>query len=126
VSIDPNELRRLHEAATPGPWTVALDECEEHNCPAGDLSIPEIERSFHNCEWAEVKDFPRDEANVDLIVYLRNAVPNILALIEDRDRLDWIFQHGCTRWISNAYGPVDEVGIYSREELDKEIAARGK
>ena len=90
--IDANELKRLHESATPGPWTVSIEECEEYGCERGELSIVEIERMFHSCEWAEANDWGRDVANVDLITYLRNHVPDILEALEDRERLTFMIR----------------------------------
>ena len=61
MSIGPNELRRLHEAATPGPWHVdklgyILSEFNTHVIYG--------------------------EENTDLLLYLRNHVPDILAALE--------------------------------------------
>jgi hypothetical protein len=69
MSIDPNELRRLHEAATPVEW---LDDGE--GCITADR-IPIVE-------------YPLETRDGALIVYLRNHVPDILAALEDRERLN--------------------------------------
>jgi hypothetical protein len=68
MSIDPNELRRLHEAATPGEW---LDDGE--GCITADR-IPIVE-------------YPLETRDGVLIAYLRNHVPDILAALTDRKRL---------------------------------------
>lgn len=57
---------------TPGPWTVEIDEWKE-NC--GSISIPEIERTLHDSEWADQKDWERDLANARLIA----AAPRLYA-----------------------------------------------
>lgn len=95
--MNTTELRTLHEAATPGPWWVcyydAGDKLEYDNCPS--VQAPEDHDcavihwdGFKQRHWVSANGNQRQiDANASLITYLRNAVPDILALIEERDRL---------------------------------------
>lgn len=60
---------------TPGPWSVEIDEWKEGS---GSISIPEIERTLHDSEWADRKDWERDLANAHLI----SAAPEMLQALE--------------------------------------------
>lgn len=67
--IDADNLAALHEAATPGPFVaVRLAHVVTHREGASE----------------RIRYTPEDDA---LLLYLRNAVPDILALIAERDRL---------------------------------------
>jgi len=88
MPIDPAELRRLDEAATKGPWTAGrpdmgtvvdgfvskwiYDEKDQYVAVASGR----IEG-----EWEEVM------ANAQLIAYLRNHVAEIVAALEENERL---------------------------------------
>lgn len=73
------ELDAAVAKMTPGPWSVEIDEydTDEHN-----ISIPEIRRTLHDSEWADVKELPRDTANAHGIVALVNAYPRLREAIE--------------------------------------------
>ena len=73
------ELDAAVAKMTPGPWSVEIDEydTDEHN-----ISIPEIRRTLHDSEWADVKELPRDTANAHGIVALVNAYPALREAIE--------------------------------------------
>lgn len=73
--------RRLEQAATPGEWTVEVEEYGN----SGSITIPAIERLLHHTEWADPEDFQRDTDNAEFIASARTAVP---ALLEDVERLE--------------------------------------
>ena len=69
MSPDLADLRRLHEAATPSPWTAANHGSHEIEAPPPAL----------------VADFGavgRAKADRDLVVAARNALPELLAEVE--------------------------------------------
>lgn len=65
--IGREELERLHEAATPGPWIADEYEIVHPDGPQA---------------WSK-----NEIANVAVMVYLRNVVPDILELLTERDTL---------------------------------------
>lgn len=89
------ELERLHEAATPGPWWTfyydAGDKDEYDNCPS--IQAPEKEDcavihwdGFKQKHWTSANgDQLQIDANAALIVALRNALPDIIAMARERD-----------------------------------------
>lgn len=84
-------MKAICEAATKGPWAVIVEECDEYGCGRGEIFVDEIERSFHSCEWADPKDWERDEANADFCAAARTGWPaTIRALKVAREALDRI------------------------------------
>lgn len=88
-----DELRRLREAATPGPWEFRNgydrdgDSCELLMAEVGKAKEDE------DAEWAEVlfgSEFGAIQvgANWDLIAYLVNNCAAIEEALRDRDRID--------------------------------------
>lgn len=80
-----DELRRLNEAATPGPWSTfgVGDEYETTpylKCGEGGFTT----------SWDEEK-----LDDLELIVAMRNALPKILACIEAQDALNDCVCNGC-------------------------------
>ena len=73
-------LRKLDAAATTAPWTVRV-ETEGSDAPEDGLviAIDEIGRALHDHDWADSADWPRDLANAQLIVAMRNALLSLLA-----------------------------------------------
>lgn len=93
--IDASKLRRLHDAATAGDWMIdpryrdaAIIAEADRRKPQGYCSDPKRYAE----EFAHPIASLRGENATDwnLIVYLRNNVPSILAALEDRGRLEWI------------------------------------
>lgn len=85
AELNATALRALHEAATAGPWRhhegmiQSKGKWSKGEDTHFDYTYPRI--------LAHVVDDWDMTANAALIAYLRNAVPDILALIEERDRL---------------------------------------
>jgi hypothetical protein len=75
VSINIDELRRLHEAATPGEWAAFGRELCGPPKPGGRKGL---------CIFST----RAEDADSELCLYLRNHVPDILAALTDRERLD--------------------------------------
>lgn len=75
------EIEARAKAPTPGPWTVSIEECEDHGCQCGEIHIPEIERAFHSCEWADSEDWDRDEANAEFCAAARTDIPRLVAAL---------------------------------------------
>lgn len=88
------ELKRLHEAATPGPWiaaTVIGDEGRLYTVRA-DIRRGTMRDNLRTGHVATCIDgegrFTDDMlADVKLIAAIRNALPDLLAAVEERDRL---------------------------------------
>lgn len=78
TDIDAETLRGLHEAATPGPWQG--------------YSEPDVGLTYSLFSGIPMKSGfgpvePLSAVEIDLIAYLRNAVPSILALLDENARL---------------------------------------
>lgn len=77
--IDVEKLKKLHEDATPGPW-------EQESGYLGDdpyCSIYVTDADGEPQGLAEINDsIEAGQANSELLTFLRNAVPAILALAE--------------------------------------------
>lgn len=80
MSIDPNELRRLHEAATPGEWK------SDHECIFSTSHFGNVIADIPGSICTESREKWND--NRALIVYLHSYVPDILAALADRERLN--------------------------------------
>ncbi len=95
TQTDLAELRRLWEAATKGKWSVEIDEYEtddDGTVIAGEISIPEINRTLHSTEWAESSDWQRDLDNAEFIAAAHNALPALLDELEAaREALSQIY-----------------------------------
>lgn len=92
MSLAPSDiayLRRLHEAATPGPWL--RDNSTVY-------TIDHATRSNRtHAQFSGARGVSEDElvANAALIVAARNALPALLAAAEERDELQSVF---ASRW----------------------------
>jgi hypothetical protein len=85
---DYDALKKLAEAATPGPWTCALElegSDEVYDADVVSIHIPQIGRSLHDSDWAEKEDRERDLANAEYIAAANPAA--ILALLAESERL---------------------------------------
>jgi hypothetical protein len=72
--IDINELKRLHEAATPGPWQSDEDDINSTSVYANIVAdCPSFDCEASREKWDD---------NRALITYLRNHVSDILAVLE--------------------------------------------
>jgi len=108
AELNATKLRELHKAATPGPWDADTLNSEGSYGSGGDTHEGFATTAIYDAdgkvlldalnsdailvqeEWDEDGGRAYDltsAANASLITYLRNAVPDILALIEERDRL---------------------------------------
>ena len=102
MSLSHDTLKALHEAATPGLWETDHepdDEFRHHNYFIG-ADVGGKWRALLdtvNSDHKLIED-DRDEdggsawdaigkANAELVTYLRNAVPEILTLITERDAM---------------------------------------
>jgi hypothetical protein len=99
-----DELDRLREAATPGPWVN--DSHEIHQGIPGFMDVPNVGQWIG--ETCRVDD-PRSDADAALIVAAVNAVPRltaalrgVLALAEDLD--GYVSQRGRPTGGSYDYG----------------------
>lgn len=117
--IDANELKRLHEAATPGPceakglhpdWPMPADACQY-----GVVSLSAGHETIR-CWTAE---------DAQLHAYLRNHVTEILAALEDRKRLEWLADagHAVSRYMNtwtlyDVYGWDVSKGATFRAAID--------
>ena len=61
------KLIELQDAATPGPWTLEIEDLDE----VSDVAIPEINRLIHG-DFADPCDFERDVKNGQFITAARN------------------------------------------------------
>lgn len=80
VTLDAAELKRLHEQATPGPWELHRSTISwwlEHE---KDRSRCWIGGHLAVDTWRDTFSRERAMADPELITYLRNNVPAILAL----------------------------------------------
>lgn len=85
----PEKLRVLDQAATPRPWMITTY--------AGGLSFGGRRRAYKGThpEYGEPWPVPRIEADHDLLVFLRNAAPELVAVLEAVDyELDWCGDQG--------------------------------
>ena len=112
-SVDLAELRRLHEAATPGPWEVYSHqsgnaegcyvsvEADARGVLFDTLNAGSV-RTIYSPEDNESGWFEEGESadNLRLAVAARNALPSLLDRLEaaeaDRERLDWLAQSSIT------------------------------
>lgn len=116
MTIDREELERLHKAATPGPWEI---ESDPYNAPFP--AICEAGSPFEIASFTMGEDENENQANADIVTHLRNAVPDILALLDEnamlRERLE----------VVDGLSMEDSDGISCRDETirlqDKRIAA---
>ena len=82
MTIDREELERLHKAATPGPWYI---ESDPYNAPFP--AICEAGSPFEIASFTMGEDENENQANADIVTHLRNAVPDILALLDENEGL---------------------------------------
>jgi hypothetical protein len=106
VSINIDELRRLHEAATPGEWAAFGRELCGPPKPGGRKGL---------CIFST----RAEDADSELCLYLRNHVPEILAALADRERLTWIIAESNegNGWLTDDVW--DDAGEYCVELDDK-------
>jgi hypothetical protein len=76
---DRSELRRLTEAATPGPWHALIDNYGEDTWPGSMF----ITNDPSEGQAALGRDFTQDDAR--LIVAAVNALPGLLDALDSRD-----------------------------------------
>lgn len=69
--------------STPRPWSLEIEDYgDDERC----VSIPEIVRSLHDCNWADPEDWERDLANARLIVKSVNLFPELVGALEAADK----------------------------------------
>ena len=100
-----DKLKRLHEAATPGPWDLVAHtwaECSicSHNRTIVFSSI-EGEATEDNQEQLE----QRQAAELNLIVYLRNHAADFIALIEAAKAVSESRDWEATKMLNDALKP---------------------
>ncbi len=80
MKLDLAELRRLHEAATPGPWDERGDENDRESSSyvVSEAYVDEEPGICGDCN----KHWPLVRADAELIVAARNALPALLARAE--------------------------------------------
>ena len=123
MSLSHDTLKALHEAATPGPWGATA------NLPGQER--PGIEGHGETIVVYGWRD--DDEGvlgppeNAELITYLRNAVPEILTLIAERDamrgaleRLSSSFNGGWAGMYRDRSAVIAEVETIARRALKEE------
>lgn len=134
-------LEKLDRDATPGPWQVYAEHSpmREQRCTIianvdGEIVEGSTHYSYQFCaqtlnEFAEGDEFA--ERNAAAIVTLRNAVPEILALFAERDKLreqvatlqkrclpQWFYLAGDTssdRCRDGIYEVIDEDWLYDNQ-----------
>ena len=96
-----DELRRLHEAATPGPWISLRDGnqyVETRYLPTarcvGASRINEVVRPWNPHAYVQFGFTPAEfetsrflDIDADLIAAARNALPDLLDAADERDRM---------------------------------------
>lgn len=93
MPVDLKELRRLHEAATPGPWcahTPDWDEDTESQMSISMKSYMDDSACYRTVDlieaysdfYPEDADYEEAVANVQLIAAARNALPELLDRLE--------------------------------------------
>ena len=92
--IDLDELMRLHEAATPGPWEVNIGDFESED-GYGTVTAPYVEADGKTIcvPFDRGPDDENDEADAAYIVAACNAVPELVARIRELERLCEQQQH---------------------------------
>jgi hypothetical protein len=75
-----DELRRLHEAATEGPWLIDTRDPDTLRYEESPGNHPIV------CETREFEN-PAHPGDARLIAALRNAAPRLIALLEAAERL---------------------------------------
>jgi uncharacterized PurR-regulated membrane protein YhhQ (DUF165 family) len=79
------DLRRLVEAATPGPWVADFCDIDAEDEEGG--------------SWVDVATAENEEADAALIVGLRNAADDLLACAEALQEIEALpFDHAITGW----------------------------
>lgn len=103
MSINLAQLRRLHEAATPGPWVMSeaewdctffCDAPDEHDCAkspdCAPLNSASPDPRLFKLDMGDY--FGMDNADSEFIAAMRNAFPELLdiaeAALKCRDRGD--------------------------------------
>lgn len=96
MEIDRSELRRLCEAATPGPWAYE------------DGSI--VNREHEGDDWDIAEVYPQNRANAHLIAAARTALPALLDALESAEAM-----------VSALNGDVTELGqrLEAAEERER-------
>lgn len=92
-----DKLRALHEAATPGPWkATGTDPAEGYDCwwltacpiPNGETEIGSIGGGYPHA---------KREATAQLIVALRNTLPDLIAQAERVNALEAAMEQVCIK-----------------------------
>lgn len=101
--IDREKLRRLCEAATPGPWAYE------------DGSI--VNREHEGDDWDIAEVYPQNRANAHLIAAARTALPALLDALEEQEAMT-----------SALNGDVTELGqkLEAAEAREKNLLAAVK
>ena len=90
--IDLDELMRLHDAATPGPWKVKSGDFESED-GYGTVTAPYVEADGKTIcvPFDRGPDDENDEADAAYIVAACNAVPELVARIRELEaERDWM------------------------------------
>lgn len=72
--IDLDELERLYQEATPGPWKAGRNRSIVWYSPA-----PDVWRSVADCVRVTVKSSKRHKENAKLIAAMHEALPELIA-----------------------------------------------
>ena len=76
-------LRQVTSEATPGKWTLDVEDYDDGTYGDGMIAIPEIARSLHDGDWAERGDWKRDLANATHIATFSPALTAaLIAVVE--------------------------------------------
>ncbi len=110
TEVDPQELRRLDEAATKGPWEIHPRVKTLLLCATTLRSVATTSNNWNNVDDQE-ELAARQEADAALIRYLRNHTSDIIEAMRDRERLNWLISKGkfsevWRRW--GGEGPFEE------------------
>ena len=92
--IDLDELMRLREAATPGPWKVNIGDFESED-GYGTVTAPYVEADGKTIcvPFDRDPEDENDENDAAYIVAACNSVPELVARIRDLERLCEQQQH---------------------------------
>lgn len=109
-----DDLKAAHEAATPGPWfdspVQALPGC--HTIRQSGLNRPVARMTVDEVCAAEDYGVGSTDADAELIVLTRNALPEIIAVLEAARRIqDW-------GWGADAPDQCERDFIDLRDALD--------
>lgn len=111
-----DELRRLEQEATPGPWTAV--ECEDEAAGVCFWLL----RFRLGGRWSDFMDKP----DADFIAAARSAIPELIAEVERLRGLirDGYFEGAAAGWLSSTPNVSDIVTWWDDSDVKQKMEAR--